>query len=131
MKHSWVVELLDWSVVSLAAVAAIAGAIGGCGAAGFMILKSKSALKIAQAFAYISIGLVAGIITYLFGSSAGLDISDTTEVIKWAVIMGSTVPIALFAKNVVITAILRKFGWEIQFTIRKEKQERRRTNGNS
>ena len=125
MKHLSLITLVDWSVVTFAAIAAIAGAVGGCGAAGFMVVRSRSAVRVAQFFAYISIGIVSGLITFLFGSLVGVDTADTEVVIRWALVMGTAVPIALLSKNLVITFILKRLGWEIQFTIRKQKEDRR------
>jgi uncharacterized membrane protein YgdD (TMEM256/DUF423 family) len=118
---------LDYTMASLAAIAAIAGAMGGFGAAGLMILGSKTAVRWVQAFAYVAIGVIAGLLTFLFGELFHIDTHNTVDVIRWSAAVGLCLPIALFSKNLVVTAMLRRFGWEIQFTVRKKTEDRRKT----
>ena len=118
---------IDAGIVWLAAIASVAGAFGGCSAAGLMILGSKSAIRMVQFLAYVFIGMTSGLLTFLFGDLGGIETTDTMAVIRWSVAMGISVPVTLFSKNIAIMAVLRRFGIEVKFTIRKQTEDRRKT----
>lgn len=106
-------------------VAAIAGALGGCGAGAMLALTSKSAIRAMQVVAYATIGFTCGMFVLAFGYLLGLDTDDPAVLVRWSLLLGMTVPITLFSHNMAISAILRRFGFEIEFTIRRNKEERR------
>lgn len=117
---------LDLGIVLLYVVAAIAGAAGGCGAGAVMMMAPKSQIRTMQLFAYSLIGLIAGLLTFGFSHIAGIELNDTFSLIKWCAMVGLGVPVALFSKNLAISAVLRRFGWEVQFTMRRSGENRRR-----
>lgn len=116
---------VDLNVVFLYVLAAIAGLFGGCGAGAIMVLTSKKNVRIAQFMAYAFIGAIAAMLMLGFGYMAGIQVHDTAGLIRWSVGAGVGVPIALFCQNLTISAVLRKFGWELQFTMRRGNENRR------
>lgn len=121
----FVQDELRMRLLLLYLIAGIAGALGGCGAGAVMALTSKTTIRRMQVVAYVIIGLVSGLFVLAFGYLFGIETDSPESLARWALVMGLTVPIALFSHNMAISAVLRKFGFEIEFTLRRNKEERR------
>lgn len=122
IKEGWVPRM---RLMLLYLIAAIAGALGGCGAGAFMALTTKRSIRRMQVVAYIVIGTVAGLFVLSFGFVFGLDTDKPDILARWALLVGLMVPISLFSQNYAISAVLRKFGFELEFTLRRKNEERR------
>ncbi len=106
-------------------IAGIAGALGGCGAGAIMALTNKKTISGMQVISYIIIGMISGLFVFAFGYLFALDTDNPAVLSRWALLMGITVPISLFSHNMALSAVLKKFGFEIEFTLRRNKEERR------
>lgn len=121
MKRGW----FQMRLLLLYTIAAIAGALGGCGAGAVLALTSKTKVRQMQIVAYIVIGLVTGLFVLSFGYLFGVDTDNEPTLARWALLMGLMVPLSLFSQNYAISAVLKRFGFEMEFTLRRNKEERR------
>lgn len=115
----------DFWFLLLYAIAAISGAMGGCASALYHLSHGGKQAFYAFAAAYAFMGLVFGVITIAVLVMYGEGPKDIHELILFSFIGGGGGSIALLSTNWTVRAVLRKFGLDVQLTIRPESEERR------
>ena len=118
----------DFIVLLAYALAGISGAVGGCGAAGVHLLHppNKLVLRLTHLVAYAIIGFIAGVMFAAYGLTFRADINALSQVVPGAIMAGFGITLALASTNFSTRWILRRFGIEVELTVRRTENEERR-----
>ena len=112
----FVVEKLSWLELIAYSVAAVGGALGGCAVASHGLLSNnKKDIRMAQFFAYMILGTMGALLSFSYSLFAYESIGD---ILGSSLLSGYSFAILLGAGNVTARAVLRRFGKEVQVTIR-------------
>lgn len=115
----------DFWFLVLYAIAAISGGMGGCASALYYLTHKDSRATKAFIVAYIILGLMFGVITIALLILSDRGPSDVHELILFSFAGGVVGSVGLLSTNWTVRAVLRKFGLDVQLTIRPDDAERR------
>jgi hypothetical protein len=123
-------ELIDPSkenflILVLFAVAAISGGLGGCASALASAMRENKSASVAFVFAYIILGVVFGIVTLSVLTFYDHGPTSINDLILFSTAGGAAGSIGLASANWSIRAAFRKFGVDVQLTVRRMEDERR------
>lgn len=113
----------DWIVLLLFALAMVTGAVGGCSAAAVVAMQDKRKMQSALFVAYAVVGAVFAALVMAYGEAFGLHLSTLQEQIGASLIAGIAAPTVLAGQNFGIRFMLRRLGFEVEWTIRKSKSD--------
>lgn len=109
-------EKLSWVELIAYSIAGVGGALGGCAVASHGLLaNNKKDIRLAQFFAYMILGTMGSLLTFSYSFFAYESIG---EILGPALLSGYSFAILLGAGNITARAVLRRFGKEIQITVR-------------
>ena len=110
----------------LYAIASIAGALGGCAAGAHYYATARTA-KLAFVLAYMILGAIFGIIFFASVSVFSFFVLHSVhELILYSLVAGSAGSVMLFSANWTVKTIFKRLGVEVEVTLRKGNEERRR-----
>lgn len=108
------------------AISAVAGALGGCGSVAAVSIIDRKTLHAANVIAYTFLGMVSGLLVFAFGDLLGITHDEIRDLARHSLLVGFLVPCILAGHNFGIRLMLKKFGWDVQVTIRRDEGKNRR-----
>jgi len=99
--------------------------MGGCATALYQIMHNKKA-GIVFVCAYTVVGFIFGVVTLAILTIYDHGPVSMSELILFSIMGGASGSFGLATSNYTIRAVFRKFGMDIQVTIRRDKYEERR-----
>jgi hypothetical protein len=106
------------------ALAAISGGLGGCAIASHSILRGATP-RVSYVLAYGMIGVVFGMLTYAYGTLAGVDTANIDSLIGASILAGASGSVTLASTNISARWVLKRLGIEVQVTVRRSDEDRR------
>lgn len=108
-------------------IAAIAGGLGGCAAASYYFTHTKQS-RLPFAVAYVVLGIAFGVVSIAVMLAYNLVTLDSIDkVVLYALLSGAAGSIALASANFSAKAYFKRLGVEVQVTLRKPDEDRRRS----
>lgn len=109
----------------LYAIATIAGALGGC-AAGMHYYANAKTARAAFILAYVILGGIFGVVFFAGASVLNFSVASIHELVLYSLVAGSAGSVMLFSANWTVKAIFKRLGVEVEVTLRKGGEERRK-----
>lgn len=109
----------------LYAIATISGALGGC-ASGMHYYATAKTAKASFVLAYMILGAIFGVIFFAGASVFSISVATVHELILYSIGAGTAGSVMLFSANWTVKAIFKRLGVEVEVTLRKGGEDRRK-----